>query len=96
MNTTEHTWLDLVPPRGATPAEARPASEAQPETEPGDAITLSPDELRQIRRLTGSVHSLDHPDDTRQAVCRVLGPRRVAVILQNHERGLSTPVSVES
>jgi hypothetical protein len=87
--STEHTWLDLVPPRGAA------SNEAQLVNGSSDAITLSPDELRQIRRLTGSVHSLDHPDDTRQAVCRVLGPRRVAVILQNGERGLRTPVVVE-
>jgi hypothetical protein len=91
MNTTEHTWLDLVPPRGMVPGEA------QPPTESGDAITVTQHELKQINRLM--VMASDAPeraDDLRQALCRGLGPERVAVILQNSERGLGTPVTVES
>jgi hypothetical protein len=96
MSTITQAWLDLVPPRGVIPAEARPASEAQPETEPGDAITLSPDESRQLGRIMATTSQLPgHADNQRQAVCRILGPQRVAVILQNHERGLGTPVVVE-
>jgi hypothetical protein len=91
MNTTEHTWLDLVPPRGATPTELGPDSR------PGDAITITAEESRRLNAIDGIhwTHLPMRPDDTRQYACRILGPRRVAVILQNHERGLRTPVVVE-
>jgi hypothetical protein len=86
--STEHTWLDLVPPLGATPTEFGPDSRL------GDAIAVTRDELRQLNRLPGmSQH--DHPDDLRQRVCRTLGPQRVTTILQNYERGLNTLVVVE-
>jgi hypothetical protein len=84
----EHTWLALVPPRGATPTELGP------DAGPGEAITVTAEEYRQLGRLPGmSQH--DHPDDLRQRVCRTLGPQRVGVILQNYGRGLSTLVVVE-
>jgi hypothetical protein len=90
MNTTEHTWLDLVPPRGATPTELGPDSG------PGDAISVTQHELKLFDLVMAAVgHFPAEADDYRQQVCRILGPQRVAVILQNSERGLSTPVTVE-
>jgi hypothetical protein len=88
--SAEHTWLDLVPPRGAAPDEAQLAAE------PGRSITVTADEFRQLNTITNMAsHYPDRDDDVRQVICRVLGPQRVAAILQNSERGLGTPVVVE-
>jgi hypothetical protein len=86
---TEHTWLGLVPPKGETPYGLGP------DVKPGDAIALSSDESRMLSRLMATAHPLTEADNLRQHVCRTLGPQRVAVILQNYERGQSTPVTVE-
>jgi hypothetical protein len=88
MSTITQAWLDLVPPSGSAPREL--GSDAGP----GDAITVTMDEYRQLKRLMAMTPN-DHAHDVRQAVCRTLGPERVAVVLQNSERGKTTPVNVD-
>lgn len=83
-------WLDIIPPKHMTEGNRRASSES------GDLLVITADEARQLDQIEGRLPHSPHPaDDFRMAVCRTLGHQRVAVVLSNAERGLSTPVKVE-